>query len=377
MLTENNSHMRIRLLLFLFSLIAAYTCSSLSLVGDSEIPRAALNSPLPRFNSDHSVPSMLSFKINTDEEKLANFKKISSDMAFFEGEYRTCIEKIEDKDYTQERIEECLGHNFIKLVLDIKYETLKIISKADEKVRAIFMDDCYVPAGVKQEFTTGCDLMEKDTLDVMWRGMDFLKLINENRDKYMREYALIPHQNFETIILNLKDLAKEYFEMLNEIDSHKEVTILRLKTMIDQRSLAVVENAKESPPNVLPPEAYHNIVITSEETDPNAVDLSNLPAPQIRNGDPKNKYAASRDQVNSADQHSRKLINLTVPNSHGRALMKEDLYANNHLRMFNDGKGYSGLNQGSDDRQTAKKEDAGLGQNRMMPGMFMNVRVSH
>lgn len=91
---------------------------------------------------------------------------------------------------------ECVGKNFIKVVLDIKYVTLKIMARADTKIRKYFIDLCYTPAGTVEEFSVGCDLMERDTLDMLWNGLDFVELLEINKDKYLIEYAKIPEDTF-------------------------------------------------------------------------------------------------------------------------------------------------------------------------------------
>lgn len=34
----------------------------------------------------------------------------------------------------------------------------------------------------------------------------------------------------------IENLSTEFFELIDEVDSHKEVTLLRLKTLIDDRT---------------------------------------------------------------------------------------------------------------------------------------------
>ncbi len=39
--------------------------------------------------------------------------------------------------------------------------------------------------------------------------------------------------------------STEYFELLDEIDNHKEITLLRLKAIVDDRTKLVLEQMKE------------------------------------------------------------------------------------------------------------------------------------
>lgn len=131
------------------------------------------------------------------------------------------------------------------------------MARADTKVRKFFINDCYTPAGTVEEFSVGCDLMERDTLDMLWNGLDFVELLDINKDKYLIEYAKIPEDNFKILIDELKDFGKEFFELLDEIDSHKEVTILRLKTFIDDRTKIILEDAQNHPDNIEPSMIEH------------------------------------------------------------------------------------------------------------------------
>ena len=83
-------------------------------------------------------------------------------------------------DFSETSIKECVGDNMIKLIIDIKYETMKIISRADTKIRQFFVDFCYMDAGDDEEFSGSCDKLERDTLDLMWYGLNFIELLRLN-----------------------------------------------------------------------------------------------------------------------------------------------------------------------------------------------------
>ncbi len=117
------------------------------------------------------------------------------------------------------------------------------MARGDTKVRKFFYDDCSSVAGTIEEFSVGCDLMQRDTLDMLWNGLDFVELLEINKDKYLIEYSKIPEEDFDNLLEELKNFGKEFFELLDEIDSHKEVTILRLKTFIDDRTKIILEEA--------------------------------------------------------------------------------------------------------------------------------------
>lgn len=82
-------------------------------------------------------------------------------------------------------MEGCTGKKFLKTVLDIKYETMKILSKGDATVRQIMMDTCYVEAGEDEIKSYACDLFEYDVLDLLWNSLPFNLLIVDNSQKYL------------------------------------------------------------------------------------------------------------------------------------------------------------------------------------------------
>ena len=331
------------------------------------------HTPLPSFGHSSDVPNMLSFETLSEQEHMRNFKKISNDVNQYEEEYANCIKEISDHEYTEMRIEECVGRNFIKVVLDIKYITLKIISRADTKVRKLFIESCYIPAGTVEEFSIGCDLMERDALDLMWKGLDFVKMLEVNKEKYIKEYSKVPYDDFRDIIDHLSDFAKEFFELLDEVDSHKEVTILRVKTLIDDRTKLIVEEAKNNPQIVLPPEIKHKIEITEEIIDPNAISIENLPPPQILNSNPKDFGIQERKARALAMQpHPRAVPQLTTKTPYrpvqrqqiqvkGGQIPRRALYSSNHYRMFNSAQRYGGLNTPMHGLQPARSSAVRVG----------------
>lgn len=94
----------------------------------------------------HEGDDMIHFEDNSETEHLRNFKKISEDLKVYEDEYSECLKEIPNNEYTEETIEECVGKDFLKVMIDIKYETMKIFSRGDETIREIMIDRCYMEA---------------------------------------------------------------------------------------------------------------------------------------------------------------------------------------------------------------------------------------
>lgn len=228
---------------------------------------------------------------------MRNFQKISRDLKALEEEYKECINNISDQVFTQEEIEECVGVDFKKVILDIKYETLKIISRGDSRVKEFFLEQCYKVAGTNEQFASACDAMERDILSLLWNAMDFVQITRINEDKYLSVISAMPRETFEELMNSLTEFSEEFFELMDEVDSHKEVTILRLKTLIDDRTKLIIEAARESAENPEPKMITHNIRIETQINDPNLPAPTNLPNNQF-----ENNLEAESDDIQELDE---------------------------------------------------------------------------
>jgi len=295
------------------------------LTPDQRGPDGKSKFKIPWFGTNHPIYE-ISFAELTEREHLENFKKISADLKLYEDEYMDCIKGIHETKYSQSRIDECVGPNFIKVLLDIKYETMRVISKADSRIKHFFLEKCYKRAGFDEQFARACDLFEKDVLDLMWNGFDFVKLPEINKLKYIYDYATLDQSTFKEILSQLEPIKNEFFELFNEIFAHKQVTMLRLKTLIDDRTKVIVAEAKRNPALIAPKIISHNIEIEETVDGPDFEMYKNLPKQQIGGQDP------SKFSIDLHDAFDRKLDdkkNRDIPN-------KE--------RLLNHGDNYHGLN---------------------------------
>lgn len=195
-------------------------------------------------SAEEAHPS-IEFNSYDDVEHMRNFQAISGDLKAYETEYSDCLSEISDGEFSEARIDQCIGHNFIKVLVDIKYVTMKTMAQGDSRVRSIFVDRCYSEAFGHEEFLSGCDVMERDVLNMLWTGLNFVDILLINSDKYQYEYGRVPVSTFGLILEDLKRFGNEFFELIDEIDSHKEVTVLRLKNYIEDRINLIAEAEHE------------------------------------------------------------------------------------------------------------------------------------
>lgn len=265
--------------------------------------------------SSESQRPEVEFHDFSEAEHMRAYKKISADMKVYEDEYSACIREIPDSGYTEEALDECLGKNFIKVTLDLKYIILKVMAKADTKVRQTFIEHCYNDAGVNEQFSTACDLLERDILDMLWNGLDFLGLVDLNKHKYLLEWGEMPEETYQTLVEELSKLSKAFFELLDELDSHKELTVLRIKTLIDDRTKLILEEAQNHPDMVEPATVTHRIEISETVDNDDGSGVNFLPTTQFHDG--------TERRMNLVNQNGDK---------------------HNSLRSLNSGTGYNELN---------------------------------
>lgn len=98
-----------------------------------------------------------------------------------EEDYSNCLKDIPDEEFNEEQAEACYGKDMIKVNLDIRYETMKILSRGDSTVREIMIDSCYIDAGEDEIKSNACDLLEKDVIDLIWSQLPFHELIKVNK----------------------------------------------------------------------------------------------------------------------------------------------------------------------------------------------------
>lgn len=128
----------------------------------------------------------------------------------------------------------------------------------------------------------------------------------------------MPADTYHSLFEELSKLSKEFFELLDELDSHKEITILRIKTLIDDRTKLILEEAQNHPDMIEPATVTHRIEISETVDNDDGSGISFLPATQFHSG---------------TGVHDRKL-----------PLVNPSGDKHNALRSLNAGGGYNELN---------------------------------
>ena len=246
-----------------------------------------------------------------DAQHMRNFKKIATDIQEYENSYSECINNISENDFTEKKINECVGTDFQNLLDDLDFLEKKIISKIEQRIRHLFIEECYKPAGLDEVFSNACDLLEKDCLNLLWEEFNFYKLLLDNGNKYLYEHAKLNKDIFENLMKFLEPIHSEWWELSTEAYNHKDLTIVRLKSLIDQRTKIIVSLASE---NVNAPQAQifkHNIEIEERIINPNLVNVNNLPRPTILNSSEQMYQEGSNPLVDEfKDEYGEEALNI-------------------------------------------------------------------
>ena len=224
---------------------------------------------------------LIQLEAEDDREHIKNFKKISEDLMEIQEAYEQCIDDIHDNDFSEISVNECLGKDFIYVLNDIAYERKKIISRADSKIRKHMIEECYEVAGRDEIMSNGCDLMERDLLDLLWSELNFSGLVEYNKHKYLFEFGEVPVKTFDKLIEIFSKLEEELDELITEIYDHNDVTIIKLKKHVDERTRKVIAMAQESYENPQPKLFKHVIEIQEKINAPRPIDVNDVPRPMV------------------------------------------------------------------------------------------------
>lgn len=196
---------------------------------------------------------------------MKQFKKISRNLSKYEIEAKNCIKEIEPVNFAQETLDECTGENFLKLILGIKYEMMRVFSKSENTIRDKMLKLCYEPAGSNDAFLESCDHLERDALELMWEALDFAAIIDYNKKKYISGVGKMPALDYKSIYDALFEYGENFFELLEEIDAHKDIILIGLKIFIDEQKNDILEQSKDNPKLAGPKNLLHSIEIEQTE----------------------------------------------------------------------------------------------------------------
>ena len=187
---------------------------------------------------------LVNLNTGSEAEHNRNYVKISSDLKAYEDAYKACIDNLSDNDFAPETVEKCMGVDYQFVFDDIDYEKRKILARADNSIRTAMISICYTAAGADLVMDNACDLIQKDAIDLMWNELNFEIVLEYHREKYVFVHAKLPENIFTQVINKFKDIYHGLSQLIEEMYAHRDVTIMRLKRSIDDRTAELTEKYK-------------------------------------------------------------------------------------------------------------------------------------
>lgn len=209
--------------------------------------------------------------------QLRTYKRISSDFDKYKEIHKSCFQEIEDKDFSEKKIKTCVGRNFNFVQNDINFELKKLLARVEKRIKGIFLEKCYkIETGDLKQITY-CDLLESDTLEVMWSELNFYDLMDHHKSKYLYTHAEIPEVVYEQIRLEIKTVYNNLSEILDEVLDHRRILIFKLKRYINNRTRSILREKGDLIEEKVGTHYKSFVKIDESVVDPNSVYLGNLP----------------------------------------------------------------------------------------------------
>jgi hypothetical protein len=171
---------------------------------------------------------------------LRTYKRIGGDFEKFMEKYRGCMENYADESFTEETINGCVGFRFSRFLNDIDFEIKKILARVEDSIRNLFSVHCYDMFPDDYEKLLDCEILEKDTIDLMWQNLNFYDTTNGHKEKYLVNEGHLPLDVYKELRLGLKSIYEQTDELYNEIYDHRKISLYRLKSYINARSRVIL-----------------------------------------------------------------------------------------------------------------------------------------
>ena len=229
------------------------------------------------------------------------------------------------------------------------------------------ISDCYEEAGEDVIMSDACDLFEKDLTKLLWNELNAYELMLYNKEKYTFTYEKMKEETFHKLVENLRVIYDELSDLIDEVDAHRDVMVVRIKGHVDDRTNHIVAEAKAFANSPEPKIQKYNIEVKETITDPMAKYSYNLPRPLRLDSKTSEAFHGENGYQEMANR-IEEVGNSNLKKMYGSTQKNEVLYDPDHIDSENN------LHS---DHQTAvmKKIFQGsmlAGDPTQNPGVFLN-----
>lgn len=177
-----------------------------------------------------------------------SYISISTDLKEYQNTYIDCLDRLSDLDFNEANIERCVGKDMRYIDNDIEFFKSKILARADSIVRSRLVENCFKPAGADLIQSAGCDLLQKDVVQLLWAELNYYLLPDYHRNKYMFQHASMPTEVIDPILAEFKSLYQKQTDLLVELYDHKTLASQRVRDYVADRFEFLADMEEEHGP---------------------------------------------------------------------------------------------------------------------------------
>lgn len=197
-------------------------------------------------------------------------------------------------------------------------------------MRKIMITHCYEEAGENVILSDACDLFEKDLTKLLWNELNAYELMVFNKEKYTFTYEKMKEETFHVLVENLRVIYDELSDLIDEVDAHRDVMVVRIKGHVDDRTNHIVGEAKAFANNPEPRMQKYNIEVTETINDPMGKYSMKLPRPLRMDSDTNQAFERPHGYQDIADKIEQAGY-AKLQNMYGSSQRNEIMYDPDHM----------------------------------------------
>ena len=195
-----------------------------------------------------NVDELLTINLDDTGTLDQSYISIANDVKTYEASYIDCMSHLSDLDFLQTNIDTCVGKGCRFVNDDIEYFKRKILAKSDSIIQTRMIGECFKVAGADLVMSTGCDLLQKDVLKLLWSELNYYILIDYHRNKYIFQNSNLSNDILDQLTREFKVLYLNQDELLTELYNHKMLAIQRITDYITDRKNQMQEDLEKYGP---------------------------------------------------------------------------------------------------------------------------------
>lgn len=102
------------------------------------------------------------------------------------------------------------------------------------------MHQCYLRAGEDTRESDACDLLYYDIKKLLWNQLDFDEMVEFNHERYTFVNGRMNEYRFAHLMSQIKELKEALTELMDEMNAHKDILMVEIKSYIDRRTKAMM-----------------------------------------------------------------------------------------------------------------------------------------